>query len=171
MDLNQACLKDNFPTPYIDQIINNYVESVIFSFMDGFSSYNQIEIIPSDQHKTTFICPWGTFSYQKISFGLKNDGATFQCAMSYSFHDINHIVEPYLDELPTHSKQRDPQIDHLRAIFLRCQHFNIRLNPHKCVFGVENACLLGFLVSKGGIRIDPLNIESILSLPAPTNVT
>ena len=60
-DLNKFCPKDNFPTPCIDQIIDNCAGSVIFSFMDGFSSYNQIEILPSNQHKTTFICLWEPF--------------------------------------------------------------------------------------------------------------
>jgi hypothetical protein len=55
--LNNACPKDNYPTPFIDQIIDNYAGSIIFSFMDGFSRYNQIEILPVDQHKTTFIFP------------------------------------------------------------------------------------------------------------------
>ena len=67
--------------------------------MDGFSGYNQIEILPSDQHKMAFIFPWGTFAYKKLPFGLKNTGTTFQRAMSYAFHDIKHIVEPYLDDL------------------------------------------------------------------------
>ena len=57
-DLNKACPKDNFPTPHIDQIIDNYTRSVIFSCIDGFFGYNQIEILPVYQHKTTFICPW-----------------------------------------------------------------------------------------------------------------
>jgi hypothetical protein len=77
-DLNKACLKENYPMPFIDQIIDNFTGSIIFSFMDGFSRYNQIDILPADHHKTTFIYPWGTFAYQKIPFGLKNDGATFQ---------------------------------------------------------------------------------------------
>ena len=63
-DLNKYCPKDNFLTLHIDQIIDNYAGSVIFSFMDGFSGYNQIEIFPVDQHKTTFRWPWGTFSYR-----------------------------------------------------------------------------------------------------------
>jgi hypothetical protein len=102
-DLNKDCPKDNYPTPFIDQIIDNCAGSVIFSFMDGFSRYNQIEILPVDQHKTTFICPWGTFEYRKLPFGLKNTGATFQRSMSYAFHEIKHIAEPYLDDLPAHS--------------------------------------------------------------------
>jgi hypothetical protein len=117
-DINKYCPKDNYPMPFIDQIIDNCAGSLIFSFMDGFSGYNQIEILPADQHKTTFICPWGTFTYRKLPFGLKNAGTTFQQAMSYTFHDIKHIVEPYLDNLPAHSSNRSDHVDHLWAIFL-----------------------------------------------------
>jgi hypothetical protein len=88
---------------FADHIVDDCAGSEIFSLMDGFSSYNQINIAPEDQHKTTFICPWGNFAYRKLPFGLKNVGATFQHAMSYAFHDINHIVQPYLDDLPSHS--------------------------------------------------------------------
>ena len=76
-DVNHACPKDNYPTPFIDQIIDDYVGCENFSFMDVFSGYNQINIHPDDQHKTKFICPWGTFAYRKLPFGLKNVGATF----------------------------------------------------------------------------------------------
>ena len=69
-DLNKACPKDNFPTPHIDQIIDNYTRSVIFSCIDGFFGYNQIEILPVDQHKMTFICLRRTFAYRKLPFGL-----------------------------------------------------------------------------------------------------
>jgi hypothetical protein len=108
-DINKACPKDNFPTPFVDQIVEDSTGSEIFSLMDGFSGYNQINIVPEDQYKTAFICPWGTFTYQKLPFGLKNVGANFQRAMSYAFHDIKHIVQPYLDDLPTHSMC---QVDH-----------------------------------------------------------
>jgi hypothetical protein len=139
--------------------------------MDGFSKYNHIEILPDDQHKTAFICPWETFTYRKLPFGLKNVGATFQRAMLYAFHDIKHIGEPYLDDLPTHSSNRSDHVDHLRAIFLRCRFYHIRLNPHKCIFIVESSRLLGFVVSKDGIRVDPLKIKAILALPPPTSLT
>ena len=98
--------------------------------MDGFFGYNQIQIKPEDQHKIAFICPWGTFSYNKIPFGLKNAGATFHRAMNFSFHDIKAIVEPYLDDLPAHSRKR---IDRLHLIFERCKYNKIHLNPHKSV--------------------------------------
>eukprot|EP00253_Pinus_taeda_P025138 PITA_25138 len=110
--------------------------------MDSFSGYNQINILPADQHKTTLICPWGTFAYKKLPFGLKNAGATFQRALSYAFHDIRHIIQPYLDDLPAHSAKHQDHPKHLREIFVHCWHYHIHLNPHKCVFGIESA---GFL--------------------------
>jgi hypothetical protein len=170
-DLNKACPKDNYPMPFNDQIIDNCAGSVIFAFMDGFSGYNQIEILPTVQHKIAFIFPWGNFAYRKLPFGLKNAGATFQRAMSYTFHGIKHIKEPYLDDLPTHLLNRSDHIDHLRAIFLRCRFYRIRLDPHKCIFAVESGRILGFIVSKDGIRVDPLKIKAILALPPPTNLT
>jgi hypothetical protein len=169
-DINKACPKDNYPTPFVDQIVDDCAGSEIFSLMDGFSGYNQINILPMDQHKTTFIFPWGTFAYRKLPFGLKNAGVTFQRAMSYAFHDIKHIVQPYLDDLPMHSMRRQDHPTHLRAIFVRCRYYRIRLNPHKCVFCVESDRLLGFIVSIHGIRVDPLKVEAILNLPPPSTL-
>jgi hypothetical protein len=150
-DINKACPKDNFPTPFVDQIVNDCAESEIFSLMDGFSGYNQINIVPEDQHKTIFICPWGTFSYWKLPFGLKNVGATFQHVMSYDFHDIKHIVQKYLEDLPTHSMHRVNHPTHLQDIFICYRFYRIHLNPHKCVFCVESGRLLGFIISCQGI--------------------
>ena len=101
-DLNRAYPKHNYRTPFIDHIIDDCASSEPFSFMDGFSRYNQIEISPNDQHKTTFIFPWGTFAYRKLPFLLKNVGATFQRDMLYVFHP--DIVKPYLDDLTTYSQ-------------------------------------------------------------------
>ena len=138
--------------------------------MDGFSGYNQIDILPQDQHKMTFIFPWGTFAYQKLPFGLKNAGATFQHAMSYVFHDIKSIAQPYLDDLLAKSRRHQDHMDHLQQIFVHCRCYNIRLNPHKCIFGVESGRLLSFIVANDGIRVDPLKVEAITQLPLPRTI-
>jgi hypothetical protein len=130
-DLNKACPKDNFLTPFIDQILDECAGTRVFSFMDGFSRYNQIQIKPEDQHKTTFICPWGTFAYRKMPFNLKNAGATFQCAMTFAFDDLRHIVEAYLDNLVAHSRKGVDHSKHLRLVFQRCRYYRIQLNPYK----------------------------------------
>ena len=88
--------------------------------MDGFSRYNQIQIKPEDQHKTAFICPWRTFAYRKMPFGLKNAGSTFQWAMTLIFHDLKSIIEVFLDDLAAHSRMRMRHSYHLRLVFERC---------------------------------------------------
>jgi len=90
--------------------------------------------------------------------------------MSYAFHDIKHVVQPCLDDLPTHSLCRVDHLTQLRAIFMRCRHYQIRLNPHKCVFCVEMGRLLGFVVPKTGIRVDPLKVEAIIKLSPPSTL-
>ena len=135
--------------------------------MNGFFGYNQIQIKPEDQHKTAFICPWGTFAYRKMPFGLKNAGATFQRAMTLIFHDLKSIIEVFLDDLAAHSRMRMCHPYHLRLVFERCRHYSVRLNPHKCIFCVKSGRLLGFIVSKEGIRVDPLKVEAILQLSPP----
>ena len=120
--------------------------SEVFYFMDGFSGYNQIYIKPKDQHKTAFICPWGTFTYRKMPFGLKNARATFQRAMTLIFHDLKWIIEVFFDDLAAHSRMRMHHSYHLRLVFERCRHYLVRLNPHKCIFCVKSGHLLGFIV-------------------------
>jgi hypothetical protein len=112
-DLNKSCPKDSFPMPFTDKNLDECVGREIFSFMDEFSGYNQIQIKPRDQHKTTFICPWGTFAYQKMPFDLKIVGATFQSTMNLIFHDLKHIVKSYLDDIASHSRKRLDHVTHL----------------------------------------------------------
>jgi hypothetical protein len=94
----------------------------------------------------------------------------FQRAMSYAFHDINHIVKPYLDDLPTHSMLHQDHPTHLRAIFVHCRYYHIRLNPQKYVFCVDSDRLIGFIVSIHGIQVDPLKVLAILNLPPPSTL-
>uniref|UniRef100_A0A2N9GB75 Uncharacterized protein n=1 Tax=Fagus sylvatica TaxID=28930 RepID=A0A2N9GB75_FAGSY len=142
-DLNRASPKDNFPLPHIDTLVDNTATNVVFSFMDGFSGYNQIKMAEEDKSKTAFVTHWGTFVYDVMPFGLKNAGATYQRAMVTLFHDmIHHEIE-------------------------RLKKYQLRLNPNKCAFGVTSGKLLGFIVSGRGIEIDPAKVQAIRSMPAP----
>ena len=88
--MNKATKKDHFPLPFIDQVLDTLAGKKYFYFLDGYSSYNQISIAPEDQDKTTFTCPWGTFAYSILPFGLCNAPTTFQRAVIISFADISH---------------------------------------------------------------------------------
>jgi hypothetical protein len=124
-DLNKYCPKGNFPTPFINQILHECAGSKVFAFMDEFLGYNLIQIKSEDQHKMKFICPWGTFPYQKIPFGLKNIRETFQRATTFVFHDLKNIVEAYLNDLVAHSHKSVDHPKHLQLVFEICFHYRI----------------------------------------------
>ncbi|XP_052723844.1 uncharacterized protein LOC128193781 [Vigna angularis] len=167
-DLNRASPKDNFPLPHIDTLVDNTAKFSLFSFMDGFSGYNQIKMAPEDMEKTTFITLWGTFCYKVMSFGLKNAGATYQRAMVTLFHDMMHKeIEVYVDDMIAKSESEEKHILNLRKLFERLRKFKLRLNPAKCTFGVKSGKLLGFIVSQRGIEVDPDKVRAIVEMPAP----
>jgi hypothetical protein len=167
-DLNRANPKDNFPLPHIDTLVDNTATNVVFSFMDGFSRYNQIKMAEEDKSKTAFITHWGTFVYDIIPFSLKNAGATYQRAMVTLFHDmIHHEIEVYVDDMITKSRTKQDHLTDLRKLFQRLKKYKLRLNPNKCAFGVTSGKLLGFIVSGRGIEIDPAKVQAIRSMPTP----
>ena len=103
--MNQASLKDNYGLPIMDHILHLVSGSELMSMLDGFCGYNQISVAPEDQHKIACITPWGTFAYNRMSFGLINVGATFQRLMHHSFADFNNkIILMYLNDLIVFSK-------------------------------------------------------------------
>ncbi|GJZ24395.1 reverse transcriptase domain-containing protein [Tanacetum coccineum] len=86
--LNEATRKDHFPLPFMDQMLERLAGNEYYCFLDGFSGYFQIPIDPKDQEKTTFTCPYGTFAYRRMPFGLCNAPGTFQRCMMAIFHDM-----------------------------------------------------------------------------------
>ena len=89
-NLNRVCLKDEFPLPNMDLLIDSVAGNTMFSFMDGFNGYNQILMVPKDVEKTAFRTPTGNFYYTVMPFGLKNASATYRRTMTAIFHDMMH---------------------------------------------------------------------------------
>nr|GEY38146.1 reverse transcriptase domain-containing protein [Tanacetum cinerariifolium] len=97
--LNDATRKDHFPLPFMDQMLERLARNEFYCFLDGFSGYFQIPIDPQDQEKTTFTCPYGTFAYRRMPFGLCNAPGTFQRCMMAIFHDmIEKTMEVFMDD-------------------------------------------------------------------------
>lgn len=162
-NLNRASLKDNYPLPKMEHILQRVVGSRRISLLDGFSGYNQVLVLLEDQLKTTFTTPWGTFTYVKMPFGLMNAGATFQRAMDIAFSkEIGHFIFIYLDDIIVYSKTDEEHLKHLRRVFEKCRIFSLSLNPKKTVFGLQEGKLLSHIISEKGIKIDPHRVEGIL---------
>ena len=121
-NLNKTCPKDEFPLLSVDVLIDFAVGHEMFSFMDGFSGYNQIRMSPKDAEKTAFWTPIGNFYYIVMPFGLKNAGATYQRTMTTIFPDLMYReIEEYVDDVVVKSKTREDHLETLRKVLERCR--------------------------------------------------
>ena len=155
----------------MDLLTDSVSGNTMFSFMDEFSGYNQIRMVPRDVEKTTFRTPIGNFYYTVMPLGLKNIGATYQRTMTAIFHDMMHQeLENYVDDIVVKSKKREEQVRMLRRVFERCKAFKLRMNPLKCAFGVSFGKFLGFLVHSRGIDVDPAKATAMATMKPPTTV-
>eukprot|EP00253_Pinus_taeda_P003091 PITA_03091 len=148
-ELNKATLKDHFPLPFINQVLDTLAGKKYFSFLDGFSGYNQIQVAPEDRDKTTFTCPWGTFSYLMLPFGLCNATATFQRAVLVIFSDLIHdCVEVYMDDFTVYGDSFEEALENLEKVLIRCKEINLSLSHEKCFMMFTEASPLFKLLTK-----------------------
>ncbi|CAM8913962.1 unnamed protein product [Rhodiola kirilowii] len=169
--LNAVTRKDHFPLPFIDQMLDRLAGKPYFCFLDGFSGYNQIPIAPEDQEKTTFTCPFGTFAFRRMSFGLCNAPGTFQRVVTSIFSDmIGIFIEVFMDDFTIYGDTFNAFLDNLSTVLARCVSMNLVLNYKKCHFMVTHGVVLGHVVSQEGIEVDKSKIDLIMTLPYPSTV-
>ena len=167
-DLNQACPKDSFPLPRIDQLVDSTARHKLLTFMNAFSGYNQIQMAEEDQEKTAFVTSQGLYYYKVMPFELKNVGATYQRLINQMFKKhIRKNVEVYVDDMLVKSREEEDHLDDLRETFNTFRQYNMKLNPSKCAFGVSSGKFLGFIVSQRGIEANPEKVRAILEMSSP----
>ncbi|GJW33968.1 reverse transcriptase domain-containing protein [Tanacetum coccineum] len=144
--LNEATRKDHFPLPFMDQMLEH-------------------------QEKTTFTCPYGTFAYRRMPFGLCNAPGTFQRCMMAIFHDmIEKTMEVFMDDFSVFGDSFDSCLSNLERMLKRCEDTNLVLNWEKCHFMCKEGIVLGHKISKSGIEVDRAKVDVIAKLPHPTTV-
>ena len=169
-DLNDACPKDSFPLPRIDQIVYASANHGMLSFLDAFSNYHQIPMYPPNAEKTSFITPHGLFCYNVIPFRLKNVGATYQRLVTKMFRPLlEKNMEVYIDDMLIKSKEWPDHATHLRQVFDLLRTYGMKLNPAKCAFRVSAGRFLGFMMTQRGIEANPSQLKAILESPAPSS--
>nr|GEU50449.1 DNA-directed DNA polymerase [Tanacetum cinerariifolium] len=141
--LNEATRKEHFPLPFMDQMLERLAGNQYYCFLDSFSGYLQIPIDPKDQEKTTFTCPYGTFAYRHMPFGLCNTAGT------NSFQNC---------------------LSHFERMLKRCEDTNLCLNWEKSHFMVKEGIVLGHKILKQGIELEKAKVDVITKLPHPTTV-
>ena len=170
-NINKACPKESFPLLRIDLIMDAIAGHELLSFMDAFSSYNQISMDPNDQEKTSFITAQGTYCYWVIPFRLKKAGATYQRLVNRMFQkQIGATMEVYIDDMLVKSTTTNLHIAHLSEAFQILRSYNMKLNPAKCAFGVSAGKFLGLIVNHRGIEANPEKIKAVLDMPSPSGI-
>lgn len=155
-NLNKVSLKDNYPLPKMDHILQRVLGASRMSLLDEYSGCNQILVHEDDRDKTAFTTMWGTFHYAKMPFSLKNVGATFQLAVDIAFANEKYVfLVVYLDDLTIFSNSDEEHLYHLKIFLQWCRKYGISLNPKKILFAMDEGNLFGHIISKEGIRIDP----------------
>ena len=169
--LNKATRKDHFPLPFLDQMLDRLAGHEYYCFLDGYSGYNQIAIAPDDQEKATFTCPYGTFAFRRMPFGLCSASGTFQRCMMAIFSDmVEKTIEIFMDDFSVMRNSFDNCLENLRAVLASCEGTNLVLNWEKCHFMVQEGIVLGHRISARGIEVDKAKIEAIEKLPPPFSV-
>ncbi|GJW62424.1 reverse transcriptase domain-containing protein [Tanacetum coccineum] len=132
--LNEATRKDHFPLPFMDQMLERLAGNEYYCFLDGFSGYFQIPIDPKDQEKTTFTCPYGTFAYRRMPFGLCNAPGTFQRCMMAIFHDmIENTMEVFMEDFSVFVNSFSTCLSNLEKMLKWCEDTNLALNWEKAI--------------------------------------
>nr|GEU38267.1 reverse transcriptase domain-containing protein [Tanacetum cinerariifolium] len=169
--LNKATWKDHIPLPFMDQMLERLAGNKYCCFLDGFSGYFQILIDLKDQEKTTFTCPYETFAYRGMPFGLCNAPGTFQRCMMAIFHDmIEKTMEVFMDDFSVFGNSFQCCLSYLEKMLKRCEDTNLCLNWEKSHLMVKEGIVLGHKIYEKGIKVDKAKVDVISKLPHPTTV-
>ena len=169
--LNIATRKDHFPLPFIDQMLDKLAGHPHFCFLDGYSGYNQIAIALEDQEKTTFTCPYGTFAFRRMPFGLCNAPTTFQrCMMSMFSVLVEKVMEIFMDDFTVYGSSFEHCLKNLETVLQRCQDKNLAVNWEKCHLMVTEGIVLGHRFSAAGLEVDQEKVSIIKTLLPPIEV-
>ena len=148
--LNKFYLKDEFPLPRIDTLVDAAVGSEMLSMLDCFSGYHQIFMKKSDEEKTSFTTPFGTYCYVRMPKGLRNAGCTFNRTIVVVLDtQLVRNISTYVDDVVVQSRKCEDHISDLLETFSNLRKHGLKLNPEKCVFGVRRGKLLGCMIVGG----------------------
>lgn len=166
--LNDITVKDSYPLPRIDDILDQLSRNSWFSTLDLKSDYWQLKVRPEDKEKTAFSMGTGLWQFTVMPFGLCNAPATFERLMEKVLRGLlSKKCLVYLDDVIIFGKNFYEMLENLKVVFLRLREANLKINPKKCVLFRKNVKYLEHVVSADGVTTDPKKIAAIRDWPAP----
>lgn len=169
--LNAITKTDKYPLPRIDDLLHEAKHTPFMSTIDLKNGYHQIEVKPADRDKTAFVCPFGSYRFRKMPFGLKNAPATFQRLIDNFRNSLKNIlVLSYLDDIIILSETFNEHVENLGAVFAKLREFKLYANREKCNFVCNRIKYLGHYITSKGLEVDPDKTAAIQEMPTPKNV-
>ncbi|GKV44660.1 hypothetical protein SLEP1_g51822 [Rubroshorea leprosula] len=168
---NNACPKDCYPMPNIDKLVEAVSGNERLSLLNAYSGYHQVPMAPEDEEKTSFYAGDEIYCYMMMPFRLKNAGAAYQKMVTIVFRaQIGRNLEVYVDDIVVKSLKAEDHLTDLEETFNNLRKNRMRLNPAKCIFGVESGKFLSFMVSRRGIEINPEKIKAVAEMEPSKSV-
>ncbi|WJX78764.1 hypothetical protein P8452_61951 [Trifolium repens] len=170
--LNKVTIKNRYPLPRIDDLMDQLRGASVFSKIDLKSGYHQIRVRDEDIQKTAFRTRYGHYEFLVMPFGVTNAPAIFMAYMNRIFNSfLDNFVVVFIDDILVYSKSEEEHGEHLRLVLQVLRESKLYANPSKCDFRLEEVNFLGHVISKEGIAVDPAKIDTVLSWKQPQTVT
>ena len=168
--LNKITIRNQYPLPRVDDLLDKLHGSTVFSSLDLTSGYHQIRLSPEDVAKTAFKTPFGLFQYKVMPFGLTNAPSVFMAAMHEMLQDLPFCVV-YLDDILVFSKTPEEHVAHVEAVLARLEANKYYAKLSKCDFFKSEVKFLGHVVTAEGVKPDPKKVEVVQNWPRPVTVS
>ncbi|KAL2252777.1 UNVERIFIED_CONTAM: Transposon Tf2-12 polyprotein [Sesamum indicum] len=170
--INRVTVKNKYPLPRIDDLLDQLKGTTIFSKIDLRSGYWQLRIAENDIPKIAFRTRYGHYEFLVMPFGLTNAPAAFMALMNRTFQEyLDHFVIVFIDDILVYSKDRDEHERHLRIVLQILKENELYAKLSKCEFWVNQVVFLGHVVSGDGVMPDPSNVKAIMEWRVPKNAT
>ena len=170
--LNKQTIRNSFPIPRIDDLVDQLGQAKVFSSLDLTASYWQCRLSDEDKPKTAFRTPWGLFQWKVCPMGLSNSPARFQSVMNRIFQPLlNKCVTVYLDDILIFSRTAEEHIHHLRQVFDILRQNQFVVSKEKSQFNLPEVHYLGHIVGREGLKVDSKKVQAVQDWPQPQTVT